>query len=309
MKGETKEMTEKEKLLGDLSREAIYTANTTPEYLEIFSRKISEKFNEEDFLILQLGSQFYESAKIRKNDKKYMQMQSIVNNTIFNRIKKVFPELNYSVLQRFKSAESEKYKRCERIFDEGRSPEIRDLLASKIIILEEESQETLSYEYKIVFDLMKYFSALNSSSDFPLLLNLAVPDKQVTKSSFSQEEHPNILIPDKKIIIPGLSVLGKDYISNPKTHGYQAFHISYELISKENPLLRIFSEIQVTTIAQTNYEPANHDKYKEKRNKRWDEVFAFDPSKVHIKGYYPQFGHDYSGLVKPLHVTEESKTF
>ena len=28
---------------------------------------------------------------------------------------------------------------------------------SKIIILEEESQETLSYEYKIVFDLMKYF--------------------------------------------------------------------------------------------------------------------------------------------------------
>ena len=81
------------------------------------------------------------------------------------------------------------------------------------------------------------------------------------------------------------------------------------MISKENPLLRIFSEIQVTTIAQTNYEPANHDKYKEKRNKRWDEVFAFDPSKVHIRGYYPQFGHDYSGLVKPLHVTEESKTF
>lgn len=90
---------------------------------------------------------------------------------------------------------------------------------------------------------------------------------------------------------------------------YQAFHSSYELMFKSNPTRKIFSEIQVTTISQSNYEPANHDKYKQKRNQKWDEVFAFDENKVHIAGYYPQYAVDYSGLITPLYITEKNKTF
>ena len=302
-------MTKKEKLLGDLFREAIYTVKTGPELLELFSKKISENFDSDDFLILQLASQLYESAQIRKAIADYMKMQALISNECYNLISSKYTNLNFCSSQRLKSIISEIYKRCERIFDEGRFPEIRDLVASKIIILAEENQETLSYEYKIVSETMKHFSYLNSQKDFPLSVNLAGPDKLVTKSNFSQEEHPNILLPDEKVIIPGLSILGKDYISHPKTHGYQAFHSSYELISKSNPLKKIFSEIQVTTISQSNYGPANHDKYKQERNQKWDEVFAFDESKVHITGYYPQFRKDYSGLQKPLYVTEEPKTF
>ena len=302
-------MTDKEQLLGNIFRKAIYTANTVPEFLEIFSQKISENFDSDDFLILQLGSQLYESAQIRKADNVYMQMQALISSECYNLISSKYPNLNFCSSQRFKSALSEIYKRCERIFDEGRSPEIRDLIASKIILLAEENQKTLEYEYKIVSETMKHFSSLNTKKNFPLSVNLATPDKLVTKSNFSQKEHPNILLPIDEVIIPSLSLLGKDYISNPKTHGYQAFHSSYEVISKDIPSRKIFSEIQVTTISQANYEPANHEKYKKKRNERWDEVFAFDESKVHIAGYYPQFSADYSGLITPLYVTEKNKTF
>lgn len=300
-------MTEKERLLGDLFREAIYTGNTDVEFLELFSQKISENFVSDDFLILQLGSQLYESAQIRKADKVYMDMQNNVHSEIYNHLSETYPELSFYLLQRFKSVMSDIYKRCERIFDEGRSPEIRDLIASKIVLLEPESQKTLEYEYKIVSEIMKHFSYLNSQKDFPISVNLAGPDKLVTKSDFSQEEHPNILLPDDSIIIPGLSLLGKDYISQPKTHGYQAFHSAYELILKSNPMRRIFSEIQVTTIAQVNYEPSNHDKYKKKRNAKWDEVFKFDESKVHIKYFYPEYNYDDSGLIEPMFVTKKVK--
>ena len=251
-------LTKEEKLLGDLFRDAIYTATTTSEFLELFSLKILENFDSDDFLILQLGSQLYESAQIRKTDELYMDMQTKITTECYNLISKKYPEISFYSSQRFKSAISEIYKRCERIFDEGRSPEIRDLLASKIVLLEPETQETLEYEYKIVSETMKHFSYLNTRKEFPIAVNLAGPDKLVTKSDFSQEEHPNILLPDKKTIIPGLSILGKDYISQPKTHGYQAFHSSYELIDKLDTLRKIFSEIQVTTIAQANYEPAPH---------------------------------------------------
>ncbi len=301
-------MTDKEKLLGNLFRKSIYEGTTVPDYLETFARTIYRNFKTEDFLILQLASQLYESAQIRKNDSKYMNMQSIFTNEAFNYTTNKYPGIKLCVSQRFKSAMSELFKRSEKIFDEGRSPEIRDLIASKITILEEESQETISYEYNIAYDLMQHFSALNSSDDFPLYINLAIPDRQVGKSKFEQSQHPNIIIPNDDIIIKELSVLGKDYISNPKTHGYQAYHTSYELISKENPSLKIFSELQITTISQANYEPANHKKYKKKRNEKWSEFFSFDSTKVHIDGYYPQFDCDYSGLTEPLHVIEIPKT-
>ena len=301
-------VTEKEKLLGDLFRDAIYSANTVHELLELFSKKIPQNFGAEDFLILQMASQLYESAQIRKVAKQYMDMQSAITTECFKLITEKHPTLRFCVSQRFKSAKSELYKRCERISEE-QSPEIKDLVACRIIILEEENQETLKHEYEIVQDTMEHFSVLNSAPKFPLLLNLSIPDKLVTPSGFSPEEHPNIIIPDETTVNHALCRLGKDYIVNPKKHGYQAFHSSYELVCKNNTSQRIFSEIQVTTISQHNYEPANHEHYKKKRNEKWDKVFSFDKSKVHISGYYPEFNSDYSGLMKPLYIVEEAKTY
>lgn len=301
-------MTAKEQLLGDLFRKSLYRAKTTPDFEEMFSSEISKNFRSEDFLILQLASQLYESAQIRKKAEKYVKMAYTVRDANFKFIEVNYEELAFCVLIRFKSLISEIYKRCERIFDDGRSPEIKDLLASSVIILEPETQETLRIEYQIAKGIIENFSVLNSSKDFPLYVNLTIPDKVVTKSDFSSEEHPSILLPNEDVIIPELTVLGKDYISHPKKDGYQAYHTSYELISKENPELRISAEIQVKTIKQKNFTPFCHFIYKQKRNERWNKVFEFDENKVHIKGYYPQYNVDYSGFSAPIYVTEKSKT-
>lgn len=301
-------MTEKEQLLGDLFRNSLYRAETSPEFLEMFSNAISKNFKSEDFLILQLASRLYESAQIRKKAEKYAEMGIIVRDSAFEFIEANYKKLGFSVSFRFKSVISEIYKRCERIFDDGRSPEIKDIIASSVIIFRPETQETLRIEYEIAKGIIENFSVLNSSADFPLYVNLTIPDKVVAKSDFSSEEHPTILLPNEDVIIPELTVLGKDYISHPKKDGYQAHHTSYELISKENPSLRISSEIQVKTIKQKNFIPFCHFIYKQKRNERWNKVFKFDESKVGIVGYYPEYNTDSSGFSAPIYVTEKPRT-
>lgn len=296
---------EKQQLLGNLFREALYPSYTVPELMENFSKKISENFTSKDFLILQLASQLYESAQIRREAFNYMKMTASVSSTCYNLIAENHPGLHYCTTQRFKGFLSELYKRCERIF-EGKSPEIKDLTALRVILYEPETQDTLKTCYQIAQEAMEKFSELNCSDKFPLYVNLSVPDKLVSKSNFDPVKHPNVLLPNEDIIIPELSNLGKDYIRNPKDKGYQAYHSSYELISKTDSKLRIFSEIQVTTIQQWKYKPANHDEYKEERNRRWDEIFYFDEAKVHLYGYYPQYNEDSSGLTKPLYVTQRA---
>lgn len=299
-------------ILGNLFREALYNANSVPEIMETFSNKISTNFGAEDFLLLQMASQLKESAQIRKAAHEYMRMMSIVSSQCFKLINEKHPELHFCTSQRFKSFLSELYKRYERISD-GLSPEIKDLPALRIILLENETQEVLRMEYIIVQEILEFFSILNTDEKFPLYVNLSIADKAITKTAFNPEEYPEVLIPNPDIIIPRLSNLGKDYISNPKKSGYQSFHLTFELVQKSNPSIRVFAEIQIRTIAQHKYAeagPASHKNYKDRRNKKYDEIFEFDKNKVHINGYYPDFdSKDFSGFSKPTFVTERSKTF
>lgn len=73
-------MKEKDKQLGDLFRESLYSANSVPEVMEILSEKISMNFGAEDFLLLQMASQLKESAQIRKKAHEYMKMMSIISS-------------------------------------------------------------------------------------------------------------------------------------------------------------------------------------------------------------------------------------
>ncbi len=304
-------MTEKEKILGNVFREALYTSNSVPEMMEGFSNNILQNFTSEDFLLLQMASQLHESAQIRKIAHEYMKLMSSMSSECFRLIASKHPTLRFCTSQRFKSSVSEIYKRYERVQD-GLSPEIKDLPAVRIILLEPETQETLRLEYVIALEIMENFSALNADSNFPLAVNLSIPDKSVSKSSFNPDKHPDVLLPDESLIISGLDKLGKDYIRFPKDFGYQSFHISFELVSKSN--LRIFAEVQIRTITQHQYAefgPASHVEYKNKRNEKMSEIFYFDKEKVHINGYYPNLISelDYSGFSKPIFVTERSKTF
>ena len=308
-------MTNKEKLLGNLFREALYTNSTTPEMLEFFSKKISSSFSSEDFLLLQMASQLFESAQIRKKAYEYMSMTAKMSSKCFEVIEQKHPELYFCTSQRFKSVQSEIYKRYERVQD-GLSPEIKDLLAVRVILLMPETQEALQTEYIIAKEIMENFSLLNSDENFPLYVNLSMPDKSVSQSDFDPEKHPEVLIPDDSILIPGLEKLGKDYMHHPKGDGYQSFHISLELVKKSEPTFRFFSEVQIRTIAQhqySEYGPASHKKYKDNRNKKMQEIFTYEKDKVHLFGYHPdenpEHEIDFSGFSKPTFITERSKTF
>ena len=308
-------MTEKEKLLGNLFREALYSGNSTPEIMELFSDKISRSFSATDFLLLQMASQLKESAQIRKVAHEYMKMISTMSSTSFSLIANKHPSLHFCTSQRFKSFIRELYKRYERVQD-GLSPEIKDLPAVRIILLEPETQETLKMEYMIALEILENFSSLNSDPKFPLYVNLSIPDKLVTKSSFDSAKHQDVLIPDKNVLIPELSKLGKDYLYYPKSKGYQSFHISFELVRKSDPTFRIFAEVQIRTISQHRYAefgPASHNEYENRRTEKLLDIFKFEKEKVHISGYFPNedpnLEMDFSGFSKPTFVTERSKTF
>lgn len=305
-------MTNKERLLGNLFREALYESISVPEMLEKFSKNILENFSSEDFLLLQMASQLYESAQIRKQDAEYMEMTSNISSECFELIHTRHPELPFCTSQRFKNALSEIYKRYERIQD-GLSPEIKDLPAVRVILLAPETQKTLHTEYIIAKEIMEHFSTLNSSLDFPLYVNLSMPDKSVSQSDFDPKEHPKVLVANESIMIPGLEKLGKDYLRSPKKDGYQSYHLSLEMVKKSDPTFRIFSEIQIRSITQHQYSefgPASHRSYKDQRNQKMDEIFKFDKKKVHITGYYPHENPkceiDYSGFSRPTFVTERS---
>lgn len=308
-------MTNKERLLGNLFREALYETTSVPQMLELFSKKISSNFSSEDFLILQMASQLYESAQIRKNADEYMRILAKMSSKCFELINQKHPELHFCTSQRLKSVLSEIYKRCDRVQD-GLSPEIKDLPAVRVILLMPETQETLQTEYIIAKEIMENFSLLNSDENFPLYVNLSMPDKSVSQSAFDAKAHPKVVVSDESILIPGLEKLGKDYIHFPKDDGYQSFHISFELAKKSEPTFRIFSEVQIRTISQhqySEYGPASHRKYKDGRNKRMEEIFSYEKGKVHLSGYHPnenpEHEIDFSGFSKPTFITERSKTF
>lgn len=308
-------MTEKENLLGNLFREALYSGNSVPEIMELFSDNISRNFTATDFLLLQMASQLKESAQIRKVAHEYMKMMSTMSSQCFSLINTKHPSLHFCTSQRFKSFIRELYKRYERVQD-GLSPEIKDLPAVRIILLEAETQETIKMEYIIAREILENFSSLNSNSNFPLYVNLSVPDKSVTESSFNPDEHKDVLIPEETILIPELGKLGKDYLHYPKEKGYQSFHISFELVKKSDPTFRIFAEVQIRTISQHMYAefgPASHNDYENLRTERLLEIFDFEKENVHICGYFPNkdpnLEMDFSGFSKPTFVTERSKTF
>ena len=308
-------MTNKEKKLGNLFREALYESTSVPQMLELFSKAISSKFSFEDFLILQMASQLYESAQMRKLDSDYMRMMALVSSECYELIHSKHPDILFCTSQRFKSALSEIYKRYERVQD-GLSPEIKDLPALRVILLEPERQETLQMEYIIAKEIMEHFSMLNGDINFPLYVNLSVPDKAVSQSAFDPSKNKEVLLPDESILISGLEKLGKDYIHYPKNDGYQSFHISFELVKKSDSSFRLFSEIQIRSIAQHQYSefgPASHKNYKDRRNRKMEEIFNFEKEKVRIRGYYPNenpnFEIDFSGFSQPTFVSEHTKKF
>lgn len=300
--------TKRDTLIGDIFRENLYNGDNIPNIEEQIGKSISNKFDSSDFLMQSLASQLIIASNIRKNSKCFHDISNQICESSCNIIDDFFPDTFYSISARGKSFSSELHKRYERVL-EGNNPIIKDLLAIRIIILNDTNQETLKKCYEIfqkIISLLTKFD--NEYLDFPLMVS--EPDKLITSSNFESEKFPEILLPKKEIIPENFDRIAKDYMQFPKNNGYQSLHGSFEIPSISPKYAGLNLEIQIRTLSQhiwAEYQEASHVKYKEERSVKMDKIFYFDPTKVNITGYSGLC--DIPGLTKAVPLCQRQKTF
>lgn len=301
-------MTSTDKKIGDIFREHLYSGTNIPEIEEKIGKTISKEFDSSDFLMQSFASQLIIASNTRKNTKCFHDIANQLSKSCYTILEKQFPEIFFFISIRGKSLISELHKRYERIM-EGNNPIIKDLLAIRIIVLNDTTQETLSKCYQIFNTLISLLTKFdNPYLDFPLIVS--EPDRLITNTVFDTEKQPEILLPNKDIIPEHFERIAKDYMQYPKKNGYQSIHGSFEIPSISPKYAGLNLEIQVRTLAQhhwAEFQEASHDKYKEERIEKMDKIFHFDPQKVHITGYSESC--DIAGLTKPLTLCQIPKSF
>lgn len=300
-------MTEKDKAIGDIFRNNLYSWDNIPTIAENIGKDISKKFNSSDFLLQSLATQLIIAANIRKNSECFHDISEQITRAVWDIIIKLFPDIYFSVSFRGKSFTSELHKRYNRIC-EGNNPIIKDMLAVRIIILNETNLKTLKKCYDIFFAVISSLTKLNNDYlNFPLIVS--EPDKLITSSAFEQEDFPDILVPEIKFP-DNFERVVKDYMRYPKKNGYQSLHCSFEIPSLSPKYAGLNMEIQLRTLKQhewAEYLNASHSKYKRARSEKMDKIFYFDPKRVNIAGYSEL--SDFCGLSKPIQLCQRHKTF
>jgi hypothetical protein len=300
-------MAERDKIVGDIFRNNLYSANSIPILAENIGKDISEAFDSSDFLLQSLATQLIIAANIRKNSECFHDISEQITKATWDIITKEDPDCEFSVSFRGKSFISEIHKRYSSVCA-GNNPIIKDLLAVRIIILNETNLNTLKKCYKIFFKLISSLTQLNNRYlNFPLVVS--EPDKLITSSDFDREKYPDIIVPDIKFPNNFERVV-KDYMKYPKKNGYQSLHCSFEIPSLSPKYAGLNMEIQLRTLQQhewAEYMNASHSKYKRARSEKMDKIFYFDPKKVHMAGYSEL--SDFCGLCKPIQLCQRHKTF
>ena len=298
-------MTERDKIVGDIFRANLYSCKDIPTLSENIGKELSLTFDTSDFLMQSLATQLVIGANIRKNPECFHDIAEQVTRAVWDIIKK--SDLESSTSFRGKSFISELHKRYDKVC-EGNNPIIKDLLAVRIIILNETTTETLQKCYQIFFEIISSLTRFNNEYlDFPLIVS--EPDKLITTSEFEKEKFPEILIPET-CFPNNFDRVVKDYMRFPKKNGYQSIHCSFEIPSLSPKYAGLNMEIQLRTLKQhewAEYQNASHSKYKKSRTEKMDKIFHYEPKKVHMTGFSEY--SDFCGLSKPIQLCQRHKTF
>lgn len=277
----------------DLRNEALYSANSIPNALEIYSS------------MLMADSENLKNISHAKTLKKYH--DEIVNRKYLSRLRSNFNEIyalidkNYDVRFFIEGRRKSLISTDEKIIkllDEKRSLDLlRDTNGFRILLFGENSLDLVNNCYLIMEDIIKHFIEKG------LTLCEAEPVKNT--ENFEVEKHPNIIIPKNPGISKAFSYGIKDYILSPKENGYQSIHAVFRSTNGS------CFEVQVRTFnMHVNAESgtANHTKYK---SKKYENMFSLDRNKIHIPGYgfSEDTLYDYIGLEKSLQILQRQKTF
>ena len=169
---------------------------------------------------------------------------------------------------------------------------ICDIYGMRLILCfgNSDTLEAIDMCYEVLNETINFFTKKKGYS-----LKLAEPLLNV---DFSQEEHPNIVIPIQSKTCKDYEINIKDYYLNPKKNGYQSLHIVFKS-PKGIPI-----EIQIRTLAthmRVEFDPScNHDSHD--KNK-YPERINLNLEKVNLNGfgyYGPGMYHDSIGLVNSI---------
>ena len=163
-----------------------------------------------------------------------------------------------------------------RLFIKENKPldRLQDLLGFRLVLLtgEKDTIKSVNLCYKVLNELINFFVMERGC-----LLAEASP---IWDTGFNQEEHPEVIVPKKALILNGFQENVKDYLCTPKKNGYQSLHL---VIKKPNGLM---FEVQVRTMAmdiKAEHGTATHILHKNNRYKDID--MEVDLSNVSIPGF------------------------
>ena len=252
--------------------------------------------------VSKLSSEMRQSAKFRTllRTEKPNVMEDI-GIAIACIMEQLFPDINFSIEGREKTFFSEVNKRISKML-EGKSPQIQDLLAFRLIILTQDDEPTnITRCYKILNELLSHFSLYSPTVDTHLSWDISVKEVQPLKdyrASVSQK-FPNLYLPETSEINPLFKNLVKDYVFYPNPDGYQSLH--FVLTYKGIPM-----EIQIRTVNMHHWAesgPAKHSTYKSKKAFQGITLEMFDEELIHCPKY-ELYGDSelitYPGLVNPI---------
>lgn len=242
--------------------------------------------------ILRLADEMRQSAKFReKTAKKDPDIITEVGTACKKIISQKCPTAKVLIEGRVKTLFSELNKRLTKML-ENQSSQIQDLLALRIIIVNESDPKTeTDLCYAIANAILSNFSQYDLSVKTDLSWDLSIKQAGEIQSfaHIVKERYPHVYIPCKSSILPIFESNVKNYIFKPNKKGYQSLHfiISYKGI----PL-----EIQIRSMTMHNWAvsgPAKHTEYKESKKFQGIKLDCFDISKIKT----PHYNVDQTGKI------------
>ena len=216
-------------------------------------------------------------------------------------LEELCPEVKFSIEGREKTIFSEVNKRISKLL-EGNNPQIQDLLALRVIILNED-REIANIErcYTCANRLLEHFTLTNPCVDTCLSWDISVKSVSPLRDYRSQvfKKYPQLLIPEASSLNPLFTSMAKNYIFFPNKQGYQSLHmvITYRGVPVE---------LQIRTLNMHHWATvgaANHKNYKSEKTFQEISLEMFDESKILLPKYILDSNNEvitYPGLVNAI---------
>ena len=244
----TQEQKEELTLIGNLYRESLYSTNKLSDALDKFEELLETQGKD--------ISQTIVTEILRYNlllqNKEFFEILKGWLNKLYGLLQKKLPKnVSFTIECRRKGVQST-VRKILKNYLEGISIDLFDLIAFRIIIDSLDSDEKQK-EYC-------YTTA------------------QICKDFFKPEKCI-LCTPGKKISNSGLI---KDYISHPKSNGYQSLHLAFKTINND------VVELQIRTLKMhdhAEYGGAGHDDYKELEYSLITPYIYIEPEKIKIPNF------------------------